>query len=112
MKNINALALADYILGKYPGKNITPMKLQKLAYYSKVWTLVAGENMVAAEFEKWDFGPVNYLIFQKVKKFSKTVVPFEAELNSEIPPEQDELLTFILDNYVDFSAFALSAILP
>lgn len=109
MTSINALTLASYILGKYPDKSITPMKLQKLAYYSKVWTLVAGENIVAAEFEKWDFGPVNCLIFKNFKKYSKTVIPFEVEWNSELPPEQDELLTFILDNYVDFSAFALSA---
>jgi uncharacterized phage-associated protein len=34
MQQLNAATLAEFILISYPDKNITPMKLQKLAYYS------------------------------------------------------------------------------
>ncbi len=108
MNNINAYTVASYILGEYPDKNITPMKLQKLAYYSKVWSLISGKNVVVAEFKKWDYGPVNYDIYKKYQKYGKSVIPPESGQVPSLPEEQEELLKFILDNYVDLSAFALS----
>lgn len=108
MGKIGVYKLADYILGQYPGKSITPMKLQKLTYYCKVWTLVAGKNMVAADFKKWDYGPVNGFLYQKYQKYGKNVIPPLEETNHGIPSDQECLLKFILDNYVNFSAFALS----
>lgn len=37
---------------------ISPMKLQKLMYYLKVWGLVVGTPLVASAFQKWTYGPV------------------------------------------------------
>jgi uncharacterized phage-associated protein len=108
MKNINAYTLADYILGQYPNKNITPMKLQKLAYYCKVWTLVAGEDMVAAAFVKWDYGPVNIELFKRYQHYGTDAIPCDKDSAHGIPAQQKALLEFILDNYVNFTAFALS----
>lgn len=111
MNNITDLTLAEFILAAYPTKGITPMKLQKLAYYAKVWTLVAGENFVNAQFKKWDYGPVNYPIYQKYKSYGKNVITNLPSVSSLcVDEEKAELLKFILNNYVNHSALALSAI--
>ncbi len=44
MKTIHALELAQVILSLYPDQGISPMKLQKLAYYAKVWLLVTQQQ--------------------------------------------------------------------
>lgn len=109
MENISALALAKYILGKYPEKNITPMKLQKLAYYSKVWTLVAGKTILSAQFVKWEYGPVNKPIYHHYKAYGGNAIPAKEKGDVVLSSEQDELLTFILNNYINLSAYELSA---
>ncbi len=78
MQQVNAATLAEFILISYPDKNITPMKLQKLAYYAKVWTLVAGRPCTDASFERWAYGPVNRCIFHSYKQFSKQPIPAPA----------------------------------
>ncbi len=109
MKNLSALELAKYILGKYPKKDITPMKLQKLAYYSKVWTLIAGKPLLSASFVKWEYGPVNTQIYHYYKKYGGNVIPSQTDqINNEMALNQDEMLSFILDNYIDLSAYELS----
>ena len=105
---IHAVELARFIIAAYPDKDITPMKLQKLAYYAKSWTLVAHHPFIAADFEKWPYGPVNTSIYNVYKKYGADVIPSETEPVG-IDEEQEKLLTFILDNYVDYSAFTLSA---
>ena len=105
---MNALSLANFILANYPNKQITPLKLQKLAYYAKVWSLVAGNLTIQANFEKWAYGPVNQAIFHKYKCFGKdiiSVVPSKPTIDETLT----QLLTFILDNYVNYSAFTLSS---
>lgn len=106
---MNIYNLADYILGKYPYESITPMKLQKLAYYCKVWTLVAGKHTVAADFQKWDYGPVNISLYKRYQKYGKNVIPTPKVTCFEMPADHEYLLKFILDNYVHFSVFALSS---
>ncbi len=109
MNTIKSLPLAEFILVSYPDKGITPMKLQKLAYYTKVWTLVAGKQVVMADFIKWDFGPVNQDIYQHYKSFGGDVISSKMVEKPSVNEQQEDFFTFILDNYVNFSAFALSA---
>lgn len=103
-----AITLARFIIAAYPDKGITPMKLQKLAYYAKSWTLVAQNPFIQADFEKWIYGPVNASIYNAYKKYGADVIP-PGRKPVDISQEQEKLLTFILDNYVDYSAFTLSA---
>ncbi|MCI5139034.1 MAG: DUF4065 domain-containing protein, partial [Candidatus Electrothrix sp. AR1] len=110
MQQLNAATLAEFILTSYPDKNITPMKLQKLAYYVKVWSLVAGRPCTGVPFERWEYGPVNRCIFRSYKQFSKQPIPAPVNPSQQqIPDEDAELLNFILDHYVNHSAVALSA---
>ncbi|WP_446008008.1 Panacea domain-containing protein [Candidatus Electrothrix sp.] len=105
---MHALDLAHFIITTYPDKGITPMKLQKLAYYAKSWTLVAKHSFIQADFEKWTYGPVNTLIYNAYKQHGADVIP-SGKTTLSISHKQKELLTFILDNYIDYSAFTLSA---
>lgn len=92
----------------YPGKDITPMKLQKLAFYAKAWTLVAGDSFIDAEFEKWDYGPVNQNIYHHYKNHGASGI-LAPKSHGAIEESQGKLLQFILDNYIDYSAFTLSS---
>ncbi len=109
MDTIKALTLAEFIVASYPDKGITPMKLQKLAYYTKVWSLVAGKQVIMADFKKWDFGPVNQDIYHQYKSFGGNVISAQIVEKPKINEQQESFFKFILDNYVNFSAFALSA---
>ena len=55
--------LPHYILATYADYKITPLKLQKLLYYAKVWGIVAGEELYQGEFKKWTHGPVNTEVY-------------------------------------------------
>jgi len=47
---------------------LTPLKLQKLAYYCQAWSLVWREApLFPEEFQAWANGPVNPALFQKHK---------------------------------------------
>ena len=87
MKKITSLALADYILASYPNKDITPMKLQKLAYYTKVWTLVAGLPVVDADFQKSSYqrGSFHLLQDNTWHSFTLDMTPDEATAFESYP---------------------------
>ncbi len=47
-------------------KELTPLKLQKLAYYCQAWSLVWEERpMFPEEFQAWANGPVNLELYNK-----------------------------------------------
>ncbi|MBM9616962.1 DUF4065 domain-containing protein [Desulfobulbus rhabdoformis] len=104
---VNAIKLAGFILSAYPNVPIYPMKLQKLAYYAKVWSIVANKNFIDADFERWDYGPVNREIYSAYREYSKEIIPCPSEPVS-LEPEQEDFIKFVLDNYIDQSAVALS----
>ena len=104
---INAINLAKFILITYPNVSIYPMKLQKLAYYAKVWSVVANKNFIDADFAKWDFGPVNRDIYDTYREYSREVIPVPSE-KITLEPDQENFIKFVLHNYVDQSAVSLS----
>ena len=100
--------LSDYILATCTNKQITYMKLQKLAYYVKAWTLVAGYPVITdAEFEKWQFGPVNLTVYNEYKAYGSRVIK-EKTNPPVLEPGDKKIIDFILENYCDYSAFDLS----
>lgn len=104
---MNPLDLAQYILHKYP--NITHVKLQKLLYYLKVWGVVAGHNIVEGDFEKWAYGPVSPSVYQEYKLFGRNPIP-SPDTPLKIPDvTTQELIDFILEAYMPYQAFELSA---
>jgi|AntRauTorcE11898_2_1112593.scaffolds.fasta_scaffold06753_2 uncharacterized phage-associated protein len=102
--------LAYHIIEKYASVDggITPLKLQKLLYYTNVWGLVSGQLTVSGQFKAWKNGPVNGYIYSKYKKYGDQPIPVENEAGP-ISSAKKELITFILESYVHFDAVTLSA---
>lgn len=99
-------ALTNYILATYG--SISPMKLQKLTYYVKVWSLVAGRPLVNAQFRKWSYGPVNPELYYAYKEQGARLIPQPVSV-PYISENDKRLIDMILSAYADKSAFALSA---
>ncbi len=108
---MDILTLSQYVINQFSQQSpdgITPLKLQKLLYYIKVWTLVAREPFVNAEFEHWDYGPVNREIYNYYKKYgNQPIFPMEVA-QVEIRENQKEIIDFIVENYMSLDAFKLS----
>ncbi|VAW43341.1 hypothetical protein MNBD_CHLOROFLEXI01-3020 [hydrothermal vent metagenome] len=55
----------------------------KLAYYVNVWTLVAGyPQIMDAQFEKWEHGPVNKELYNEYKAYRNRVIKGNRSLPS------------------------------
>ncbi|MCI5167739.1 MAG: DUF4065 domain-containing protein [Candidatus Electrothrix sp. GM3_4] len=109
MKQVSAATIAEFILSIYPDVDISPMKLQKLTYYAKVWSLVAGYPCINAQFERWDYGPVNRTLYFSYKKFAREKITSPIPPEQHIQGEQSDFFKFIFSSYIDHSAVALSA---
>lgn len=109
---MDILALSNYVVRQFSQQSpdgITPMKLQKLLYYIKVWTLVAEQELVPAGFEHWDFGPVNREVYDSYKQYGKGIIDSNQLDNININEPERKLVNFIVENYIKFDAFTLSA---
>jgi uncharacterized phage-associated protein len=100
--------IASYILNKFPGE-ITPMKLQKLLYYVKVWTLVADKKMIKSSdaFYAWKHGPVHPGIYHTYKAYKNNPIQ-DTPKHSPLSKDEKEVVDFILDSYGFYNAITLS----
>jgi len=100
--------LAYYILENYSSVKggITPLKLQKLLYYTKAWGLVSGEIKVDGQFKAWKNGPVNLSIYHKCKKFGDQPIPV-AHKYGFVSLNKKKLIDFILESYAHYEAVTL-----
>lgn len=108
---LDTYELPLYILGSYPNNKITPLKLQKLLYYVKVWGIVAGIDLYQGEFTRWTHGPVNVETYCQYKSFGRNPIALSAP---EYPTPNGnglgkELIDFVVSAYMPFSAISLSA---
>lgn len=81
------------------------MKLQKLLYYVKCWSMVAKQPLIDENFEAWAYGPVNPEVYHRFKGYGNQPIPA-----SGIAPSifHDYLVNFIADSYAIYSATELS----
>ncbi|MEL6702830.1 MAG: type II toxin-antitoxin system antitoxin SocA domain-containing protein [Bacteroidota bacterium] len=105
------LYLAQYLVNRFghvPG-GVTPLKLQKLLYYVKAWSLVDGRDLVGVPFEKWQHGPVNRDVYQYFKRFGRAPLQPEALAPSQEPQGATrEFIDFVGHSYARFPAITLS----
>jgi uncharacterized phage-associated protein len=103
------LSLAYYILNNF--KNVSPMKLQKLLYYVKAWSMVGKNPIVHEPFKKWQYGPVNDEVYQKFKHHGSGIIQYSHPQPSLLEPNPDEkkMIDFILECYAPFDAITLSS---
>ncbi len=109
MSKIEIFNIADYILQKFQNSSsqITPIKLQKLLYYVKVWSLIANNSLIEEDFYKWDHGPVNIDIYNKYKHLNSKPIP-KPKKQITFSDNINELINFIVENYIDLDAITLS----
>ncbi|MBN1486449.1 MAG: DUF4065 domain-containing protein [Anaerolineae bacterium] len=106
---MNVVIQPEYVLAKYPNKVITPLKLQKLLYYVKVWSLIAGKPLYAGQFHRWSYGPVDQVVYHNYKVYGQGPIPVPSNPPIIIDSEAKALADFILEAYIIFSAYDLSA---
>jgi uncharacterized phage-associated protein len=102
--------LAYYIIKEYSSVEggITPLKLQKLLYYCKVWDIVSGEIALTGDFKAWENGPVNGHIYHEFKEYGNQPIPVEHK-TYPISSQNKAFINFVLESYVHFGAITLSA---
>lgn len=106
-------AIADFFIYKSqfdekPSYTITPLKLQKLIYYSQAWYLaIEGDALFSNDIEAWVHGPVIPEIYHEYKKYGynqirKTIdhIPEEITSNAKI----NKILHSVWEIYKDFDA--------
>ena len=96
--------VANYFLHRAyfdDGSSITPLKLQKLTYYAKAWSLIwDNDPLFDDEFEAWAHGPANPNLYQEYKKYGwQSIEPIEEFDSSMFTKEQIETLDVIWDEY-------------
>ncbi len=107
-----ASQLIQYVAAKgHSYGDVTPMKLQKLLYYVKVWGLVAGYQTVPLLFEKWDYGPVNPSVYYEYQDYGADSIPVSQVVDppDTWSPPMCDLADMVIVSYAPFSAFVLSA---
>ena len=74
-----ALAVADYFLrnlDRTSGETVTQLKLQKLLYYTQVWSLVLRDKPIFREsIEAWTHGPVVRDVWEVFKHHKYNSIP-------------------------------------
>jgi uncharacterized phage-associated protein len=102
--------------------SLTPMKLQKLVFYSHGWYLaLSGQPLIIEKVEAWKYGPVIPAVYHKFKDYGNDQVSKPAEvyeikdgkLTIEIPKVDDDqgtiaLIKRIWESYGKYTGVQLS----
>lgn len=108
MSNISVFDVAKYIL-EVQG-DMSAMKLQKLVYYSQVWSLAwDDEALFPDKTEAWANGPVVRPLYDKHRgQFQVSVQDISPHAKAALNPAQEETINTVLYSYGDKSAQWLS----
>ena len=92
------------------GDAISNMKLQKLLYYAQGFALaILGNPLFPEDFEKWTFGPVLPVVYDKYKEFGSDAIPRpEGARLQEYTDDERKLLDEVYFTFGQYSAWALS----
>ncbi|WJM85671.1 DUF4065 domain-containing protein [Dickeya chrysanthemi] len=75
----SAIAVANAFIEKARAgeiKELTPMKLQKLLFYTQSWhlKLLNGTPLFDDQFARWKFGPVIPSLYHELKKYGSSTI--------------------------------------
>lgn len=92
-----SLDVAEFILQqKGP---VSPLKLQKLVYYSQAWSLALNEKPLFEEpIEAWKNGPVVRRLLEKIRNQSCVTSTYSGD-PSQIEEELQDIITAVLISY-------------
>ncbi len=96
-KKVTIFDVANFflkIVDRDSGSTITPLKLQKILYYSQGYYLAKNNKPLFKEdFEAWAHGPANDGIYEKYKIFGFNAI--DEPSSNEVPKFNDELVDFL-----------------
>lgn len=125
MPKYNPKAIANFFVRKAraENKNLTPMQIQKLIFFSHGINLAVFKDLLVSEdFEAWEYGPVLPSLYYETKLYGASPVHSELtdinlkswDIFSPYIDENDEntkkVLDFIWENYAQYSGIQLSHI--
>lgn len=113
MKEDKIIEVAKYFIKKSqeeatadPSRKVDALKLQKLLYYAKAWTLALkdGHSVFPDQFQAWVHGPANLKVWHYFKAYDfNTPNPSLAkETFEQITPSEKEILDIVWNSYGKF----------
>jgi uncharacterized phage-associated protein len=106
----DVISAVNYIIKIYGYElSITPLKLQKLLYYSQAYHLVLLEakKLFDNVIQAWDYGPVVPEIYHKYSSQPTTVLTLDASVDIDLKQESIEIVDEVINAYGQFSATRL-----
>jgi uncharacterized phage-associated protein len=118
----DARAIANFFLDRAEarGMKLTIMTLLKVLYFAHAWHLAKEDKpLIAQQFEAWEYGPVNRVVYDQFKSFGKNpisrrAVSFDPMQAAFLPTpyaldaNTERFLNNIFDYYSQFHAYKLS----
>lgn len=107
---MNIIDAARYIihLSYQNNRSLIPLKLQKVLYFCQGWSFVwDGKQLFPEEFEVWQYGPVNVIIYELFRKYGKDEIPESEGSASGINKKEKETLEAVWNIYSSWSAAQL-----
>lgn len=91
---------------KDPSRRLDALKLQKLLYYAKAWSLVLkdGHNVFPDDFQAWVHGPANLKVWHHFQgfDFSASHPEITQEKFEQITSDEKEVLDVVWNSYGKF----------
>lgn len=107
-----ALQIASYFLAgpgsKHPFGTPTHMKMQKLVYYTKVWSIVDGEDVVSDRVCKWKHGPVIPNLYDALKANGRAPISTFEYQPVTLDDRTARIADIVMYSYGRLGAFELS----
>ena len=104
---INIFSVANFFLNivdRDSGSTITPLKLQKILYYSQGYYLAMYDKPLFNEdFQAWAHGPANPKIYDRYKDYGFDAIDEPDE--KDIPNFEENIVNFLYDIWATFGIF-------
>ena len=116
----NALSVARFIVDYCNSikSGISNLKLQKILYFVQADFLVSTPQHTPCfsdEIEAWDFGPVVPSVYHHYKVYGSSIIPSDQNdpflpFYIKIKPDDEQMITAMIDALIPYSASQLVAI--
>jgi uncharacterized phage-associated protein len=94
-----AVANEFLTIARKAGKDLTPMKLQKLVYFAHGWFLaVTGKPLISERVQAWQYGPVIQSLYKEFKEYGNEPIITPAAIESGWDGERTRVFVYSLDN--------------
>ncbi len=102
----SALDVVSVLLREDPIPGITPLKLQKLLYYTQAWGLVFTEGTLFSEgIEAWVHGPVVRSVYYRYKDYgSQSIYWTDSNPTPELTHREREIVRLVKRTYGSMGA--------